>query len=83
MSPNATHSDLLPPGSFDDRGPALRSFVIVLCVISIVAIALRFWSRMLTGTGGKRTPKLWWDDWLAMLALVGAIKSTISASFAN
>ncbi|KAF2111547.1 hypothetical protein BDV96DRAFT_582373 [Lophiotrema nucula] len=56
-----------PPGSYDDdRGPALRAFIIALIAITSTAMAMRFWSRSM-GSGG--VSNLWWDDWVALASL--------------
>ncbi|KAI1662206.1 hypothetical protein F4813DRAFT_396903 [Daldinia decipiens] len=50
----------------DDRGPGLRSFVIVMLILTVVAITLRFWSRSLSTSHKLR---FWWDDWIALTAV--------------
>ena len=69
--PNAP---LSPPGlEHDDRGPALRAFIIVMVVFSCISVILRFWSRLLHPTDGLAgfQQQLWWDDWMVLAALVG------------
>lgn len=47
------------------------NFTIAMTVITIVAIALRFWSRLLGPTDRAQAfGRFWWDDWFALLALV-------------
>ena len=50
----------------DDLGPGLNAMTITMMVLSIIAVALRFWSRFIV-TSGK---KFWHDDWLALVGLV-------------
>lgn len=40
-----------------------------MTILPTLAIAFRFWSRIITTANRK----LWWDDWLALLAWVSAI----------
>ena len=49
----------------EDRGPQIAAVAYAMFVLSTVAVALRFWAR-------HAVPKahLWWDDWVALLALV-------------
>ncbi|KAI1828364.1 hypothetical protein F4861DRAFT_535326 [Xylaria intraflava] len=64
----------LPPGSYDDRGPAFRAFLIALIVITIVATCLRFLSRNLSKPLlGNHRGLFWWDDWLALGAAIVAV----------
>ncbi|KAI1416668.1 hypothetical protein F5Y13DRAFT_186284 [Hypoxylon sp. FL1857] len=46
----------------ETRGPLLYRLGIVMAILPTLAIALRFWSRIIT-TSKK---KVWWDDWLAL-----------------
>ncbi|KAI1141665.1 hypothetical protein F5Y05DRAFT_410220 [Hypoxylon sp. FL0543] len=46
----------------ETRGPLLYRLGIVMAILPTLAIALRFWSRIIT-TSKKR---VWWDDWLAL-----------------
>ncbi|KAF1994671.1 hypothetical protein P154DRAFT_539418 [Amniculicola lignicola CBS 123094] len=69
MSSGTIQPMIMPPGSFDDRGPGLRNLVIVIVCIMILSVVLRFWSRALVKTGVGSTSRFWWDDWLALLAL--------------
>ncbi|ORY09575.1 hypothetical protein BCR34DRAFT_602706 [Clohesyomyces aquaticus] len=60
----------MPPGNpFDDRGPGLRAFIIVMMIVSIISVLLRFWSRTLMTKESRGIPRIWWDDWLALSAL--------------
>ncbi|TEY78488.1 hypothetical protein BOTCAL_0048g00140 [Botryotinia calthae] len=55
-----------------DRGPPLRSFLIFLLIISTLSVVVRFWSRAIMpcqSSGGKKSPRFWWDDWMALLCL--------------
>ena len=49
----------------EDRGPEINGYGIAMIVLSIIAVALRFWSRYLAKKAG-----FWWDDWFALAALV-------------
>jgi hypothetical protein len=64
--------DLLP-ASFEneDRGPPFEAFLIIFTILSLLAITLRFWSRSLLSTReGHYHKRFWWDDWLALAAMV-------------
>lgn len=39
-----------------------------MLITPLVAIVLRFWSRALAPS--SKGPRFWWDDWLALAALV-------------
>lgn len=52
----------------ENRSPGLRAFQIVMIIIPTIAIILRFWSRYLAFS--KKPPRFWWDDWVALMALV-------------
>ena len=49
----------------EDRSGELRALFICLIPLSTTAVLLRFLSRRIART------KLWWDDWLTVVALVG------------
>ncbi|KAI5867648.1 hypothetical protein GGS23DRAFT_592944 [Durotheca rogersii] len=66
----------LPPGSYDDRGPAFQAFCIVVLIISILAIVLRFWSRAMSQPPLNKS-RFWWDDWVA-LAATATVASLLS-----
>lgn len=57
----------------EDRGPDLRSFVIVMLVVAIASVGLRFWSRSLSFPKGTRLRSYWWDDWVALISLVSGL----------
>lgn len=67
-SPQA--NDATPTANAQDRGPALRSFVIVMLALAVASISLRFWSRSLSFPKGTRRPHYWWDDWVALVSVV-------------
>lgn len=46
------------------RGPGLTALCIVMIILSIVAVTLRVWSRLLS-----RNQRFWWDDWFAIASL--------------
>ena len=51
---------------------ALLGIVVTFTTLSIVALGLRVWSRLVTiPAGDVNTKRLWWDDYLAMASLVG------------
>ena len=54
----------LPPGAADDRASYILSVTWIEYDISVVLIALRFWSRV------KITRNLWWDDWAILVPFV-------------
>ena len=47
-----------------DKGPILLAATVVVYALAGVAVFLRFLSRRLSRVG------YWWDDWLALVALV-------------
>ena len=49
----------------DNRGPQINAVAITMLVLATVAVALRFWARYIAQKAGY-----WWDDWLALAALV-------------
>jgi nicotinamide riboside transporter PnuC len=54
----------------------LTALAVTMIVIPTAAVALRFWSRLTRGgksADGTRPLRigLWWDDWAALLSLVG------------
>jgi hypothetical protein len=54
----------------ENRGPPYQAFLIVMTVVVIIAIVIRFWSRALAAPEGRVTPRYWWDDWVALAAVV-------------
>ncbi|KAI1260513.1 hypothetical protein F5Y18DRAFT_419999 [Xylariaceae sp. FL1019] len=48
----------------------LRNLLLSMAIIPTVIVFLRAWSRALLplSTGGKSTPRFWWDDWCAFIA---------------
>ncbi|OTA82973.1 hypothetical protein M434DRAFT_400821 [Hypoxylon sp. CO27-5] len=53
----------------DDLGGGLQAFVIVMIIVTVVFLALRFWSRSLTPHSARATfHRFWWDDWVALAA---------------
>jgi hypothetical protein len=60
------------PGSEDNRAPAYRAFLTFLTILVTIIIGLRFWSRSLIATqqSGRVLPRFWWDDWVALFAVV-------------
>ncbi|OJI82136.1 hypothetical protein ASPTUDRAFT_126485 [Aspergillus tubingensis CBS 134.48] len=45
----------------------MRVLLIIMAILPSIAVALRFWSRTKLPTKGS-FPRLWWDDWAALLA---------------
>ena len=60
-----TRADSVP---LTDHAASLRAYQVVMLVTPVVAIVLRFWSRALAPS--SKAPRIWWDDWLALAALV-------------
>ncbi|KAM0794501.1 hypothetical protein BDR22DRAFT_922698 [Usnea florida] len=46
------------------RGPGLTALCIVMIILSILAVTLRVWSRLLS-----KNQRFWWDDWFAIASL--------------
>lgn len=62
-----------PPGTEnDDLSGGFKAFVIVMLIMVIASISLRFWSRSLTVRGNLEhgVARFWWDDWVALAAVV-------------
>ncbi|MCJ1333644.1 hypothetical protein MMC10_010344, partial [Thelotrema lepadinum] len=53
----------------DSRSTNILSELIIMLVIAIVAIFLRFWSRIVAHSSASSSVRLWWDDWLALATL--------------
>ena len=47
-----------------DKGPILLATTVAVYSLAVVAVFLRFLSRRMSRAG------YWWDDWLALVALV-------------
>ena len=62
------------PGSGENRANYLISVTWVQCAVSIVFVALRFWSR------ARITRNIWWDDWAILIPLVSNKLQKIFAS---
>lgn len=54
-----------------DRGPSILGLSIAMIILTTISLGFRFWSRtvmLLSRT--RRTPRFWWDDWVAFASLV-------------
>ena len=51
------------------RGPDIVAIAVVMTIVSILALALRVWSRLISKSQG-----FWWDDWFALSSLVCAAR---------
>ena len=74
---------LSPQIAAQDRGPSLRKVHISMAVLPTVFVAIRFWSRMLppmSRTGGRLTPRLWWDDWTCLVGWVQLLSALVVIS---
>jgi hypothetical protein len=56
--------------SDENRAPPYSAFLIVMTVVVVIAIVVRFWSRALAASEKRLTFRYWWDDWLALAAVV-------------
>lgn len=56
--------------SSPNLGPTIPPVCLAMIILSTVAIILRFWSRAVTGGKSAFRERYWWDDWLALIALV-------------
>jgi hypothetical protein len=54
----------------ENRAPPYSAFLIVMTVVVVIAIIVRFWSRALAVSEKRLTLRYWWDDWLALAAVV-------------
>ncbi|KAI1371685.1 hypothetical protein F4677DRAFT_450169 [Hypoxylon crocopeplum] len=54
----------------EDRGPQFHTFIIVMIVLTIFAISLRFISRGLRSPEDRHQSRFWWDDWIALAAVL-------------
>ncbi|KAF2796645.1 hypothetical protein K505DRAFT_373057 [Melanomma pulvis-pyrius CBS 109.77] len=54
-----------------DRAPGAVRLAGVFMALSVLAVGIRFWSRIITKS------RLWWDDWLALAALLLAIAQCV------
>ena len=50
-----------------NHGPEIIAVSVFLTILSIMALALRVWSRLISKNQG-----FWWDDWFALASLVCA-----------
>ena len=50
-----------------NRGPMIVAVSAVLTILSVMALALRVWSRLIS-----KDHRFWWDDWFALSSLVCA-----------
>ena len=48
-----------------NKGPRLDAAAYIMLVLVTIAVALRFCSRYVSHKAG-----FWWDDWIALIALV-------------
>lgn len=53
-----------PTGGDQDRGSVILGVTWTLTLISIIFVCLRMYSRV------RLIRKTWWDDWLAVIAVV-------------
>lgn len=61
----------LQPGSPDDYSAGgLRAYLSVVTALSVLAVVLRFWSRLLSERGRQ---SFWWDDYMALICLVSLL----------
>jgi len=58
----------------ESQRPSLPAFDISMMVIATVAVALRFWSRLIHRS--QYNSRLWWDDWVILMALVCLQRAT-------
>ncbi|KAI0199737.1 hypothetical protein F4808DRAFT_431900 [Astrocystis sublimbata] len=60
------------PSNTDSQGWLLWRIAITMTILPTLAILFRFWSRIIL----PADTKLWWDDWLALLAWAASIGSS-------
>lgn len=56
-----------PEGGDRDRGSVILGVTWTLTLISIIFVSLRMYSRV------RLVQRIWWDDWLAVIAIVSCI----------
>ena len=66
------------PDKIGDRRGEMLGVNIAMTVISLLALALRFWAR---ATATKM--RFWWDDWTALAAAVSIVTDGILRSSGN
>ncbi|KFA74740.1 hypothetical protein S40288_08839 [Stachybotrys chartarum IBT 40288] len=60
----------MPPGyAEEDRSAGLEEFTIVMMVLTVLAIAARFWSRAISKPQARHLHRFWWDDWTALISV--------------
>jgi hypothetical protein len=61
----------IPPAmDHRSRGLGFQIFNIIIMIAAAVSIVLRFWSRFVNSSELSILARFWWDDWLALSALV-------------
>ncbi len=65
-----------PAYFFETQAPTMFGVGVLMIIISIASVALRFWSRRISGIG------FWLDDWFALAAVV-SIFNHVKNGFAN
>jgi hypothetical protein len=56
-----------PAGGDQDRGSIILGVTWTLTLISLIFVCLRMYTRV------RLVQRIWWDDWLAVIAIVSFI----------
>lgn len=71
LFPRQAEEGEVPPGSPDDYSAGgTKAYLGVVTALSILAVVLRFWSRLLSERGLQ---SFWWDDYMALISLVSSL----------
>lgn len=62
--------DLQPGSASDFSASGVKAYLTVVTVLSVLAVALRFWSRSIAE--GRHRQFFWWDDWMALISLASS-----------
>ncbi|KAK4215148.1 hypothetical protein QBC37DRAFT_282345 [Rhypophila decipiens] len=69
QSPQAGPPQFPPEYVAADRSPGLRAFCIVMVIVTVLPVALRFWSRSMSMPRERFKHRFGLDDWFSLLAV--------------
>ncbi len=70
-TPGTNWKPIQDPESTANRGPALEAVSIILLCVTAMILVFRFFARWYTKTLRNTVQSIGWDDWLAVIALIG------------